>query len=241
METVDNAFTVINGDVRARNVNVVKPLQRDTHQSGRDEMVAVSPQTILDPKFSRALDFKLRRLKEKEVLEANLRRPTRTRQRQALAVSNPNICKEHTPLLRTMSKSQPRVDTISDSERTRVDKCKVRRQDDKPRFVTTVKTGQFLLPPPEVASLLGLETLYPPQEREKIVYSHSNRPKVVMSRSKRSVSEKPALVDVPHQSDKEKMHAGAVFKNVRALIAGVAGVKHLLEQRDHVLVNHFIL
>lgn len=276
-----NAFTVINHEEDnhtakhvplPRIVNVVKPLQRDdgrTHvpSATKDQLTermvaAVVPQTILDPKFTRALDFKLRRLKEKEILEANLRRPTRYRRRPgALATSNPNLTwKEQTPPKKTMSQSQPRIDIISsDGERTKISpkfdkspqnlsksrsKISGASEVDKPRFVTTVKSGQFLLPPPDVAHLLGLETLYPPQEREKIVYSYANKPKAVTNKSKRSVPEKKETVPngVPHgaptlgKAKRTNVNGGEVFKGVRALIAGVAGMKHLLEEHDRVLV-----
>ncbi|XP_032511545.2 radial spoke head protein 3 homolog [Danaus plexippus] len=268
MPTLDireaNAFTVINNEDKhargQRNVNIVKPLQRDDDsdvtKTGKeqvtDRMVAVTPQTILDPKFSRALDFKLRRLKEKEILEANLRRPTRQRRRAgALAASNPSInWKDSTPPKKMLSQSQPRIDIIScngeSSKFSRNDKspvCKSRSrvsgisEGEKPRFVTTVKTGQFLLPPPDVACLLGLQTLYPPQEREKIVYSYASKPKAVATRTKRASETKTEKVPngLPTNINNTRpKNASEAFKGVRALIAGVAWVKHLLEQSDNV-------
>lgn len=271
-----NAFTVINHEedkhspkhtALPRNVNVVKPLQRDdgrTHlpsaakEQMTEGMATVAPQTILDPKFTRALDFKLRRLKEKEILEANLRRPTRNRRRPGtLAFSNPNLTwKDQTPPKKMMSQSQPRIDTISsDNERAKMtmklDKSPVAGKNrgraagiidtEKPRFITTVKTGQFLLPPPEVACLLGLDTLYPPQEREKIVYSYASKPKAVTTRSKRSVSDKKSEVMPngvpPGITNTKRVSGGELFKGVRSIIAGVAGMKHLLEKQDHVFVS----
>ncbi|CAH0728089.1 unnamed protein product, partial [Brenthis ino] len=268
-----NAFTVINHEedkhspkhtALPRNVNVVKPLQRDdgrTHlpsaakEQMTEGMAAVAPQTILDPKFTRALDFKLRRLKEKEILEANLRRPTRNRRRPGtFAFSNPNLTwKDQTPPKKMMSQSQPRIDTISsDNDKGKItmklDKSPVAGKNrgraagstdtEKPRFITTVKTGQFLLPPPDVACLLGLDTLYPPQEREKIVYSYASKPKAVTTRSKHSVSDKKNEVmpnGVPSGiSNVKRASGGELFKGVRSIIAGVAGIKHLLEKQDHV-------
>lgn len=220
-----------------RNVNVVKPLQ-----------VAPPPatHTILDPKFSRALDFKLRRLKEKEILQANLRRPTRHRSKNgALAASNPNVSSREQPLPKVLSQSHPRIDNIEQELEKKIspkmDKSpspgrKLRSRNtqsndgDKPRFVTTVKTGQFLLPPPEVARILGLETLYPAKERDKIVYSYASKPKAVASRSKRSVQEKKENI-IPNGSVEEaarRARASQLFGGVRALLAGVAGVRHLL-------------
>ncbi|KAJ0180192.1 hypothetical protein K1T71_004783 [Dendrolimus kikuchii] len=183
----------------ARNVNVVKPLQ----PGDEPPTDGVGPQTILDPKFSRALDFKLRRLKEKEILQTNLRRPTRRPRNGLLAASNPNISLAEHPPDEQLSRSQPQIVIVPpDDEHSKVSpktdvKMAARRsrarnvsEGEKPRFITTVKSGQFLLPPPELACLLGLETLYPPQERERIVYSYSSKPKAVASRAKRTPPER---------------------------------------------------
>ncbi|KAL0892582.1 hypothetical protein ABMA27_015679 [Loxostege sticticalis] len=213
-----SAFTVINHEERRRrdehdvtlvervlprNVNVVKPLQRAAEPAPDAPGMGApqGPHTILDPKFSRALDFKLRRLKEKEILQANLRRPTKFRPTKngLLAASNPNISsKEQVSPGKLVSRSNPRIDIIppendkkispkmdkspSPGRKSRTRKISGSNDGEKPRFITTVKTGQFLLPPPEVASLLGLQTLYPPQEREKIVYSYASKPKAVPMR-----------------------------------------------------------
>ncbi|KOB67369.1 Radial spoke head protein 3-like protein [Operophtera brumata] len=173
-----------------RSVNVVKPLQHEDPPA----LVPAPPNTILDPKFSRALDFKLRRLKEKEILQANLRRPTRPQPR--LAASNPNLSTSESSWPgRLVSRSQPRIDAIPpDEDRSSKISCKMEsspspgagaglrshsREPDKPRFVTTVKTGQFLPPPPELACLLGLQTLFPPARRERVVYEYASKPKAV--------------------------------------------------------------
>lgn len=252
----------------ARNVNVVKPLQLEDEartyiSSANDEQVTdamtapAGPQTILDPKFTRALDFKLRRLKEKEILQANLRRPTRKPRNGTLAASNPNISMNGLSGSSKLSQSHPQIvvippdDDISkispkmDSKNAlRSPERKSRNRNmsdaDKPRFVTTVKTGQFLLPPPEVACLLGLETLYPPQEREKIVYSYASKPKAVASRAKWSPAEKkePNLCNGINNIGKEPIagtkrpSVGQVFGGVRALVAGIAGIGHMLHKQD---------
>ncbi|KAM3961947.1 LOW QUALITY PROTEIN: radial spoke head protein 3 [Aphomia sociella] len=268
-----SAFTVINHDgdkrredeaierkvdehVLPRNVNVVKPLQHGDVDDATDDMDSTAgPQTILDPKFSRALDFKLRRLKEKEILQANLRRPTRYRPRNGLlAASNPNISsKEQTSPGKLISQSNPRIDILapddeyklkispkmdkspSPGRKSRVRKISGSNEGDKPRFITTVKTGQFLLPPPEVACLLGLETLYPPQ-RERIVYSYASKPKPVATRTKRSFRKKENIPNGGSTTGAglaKRPNAGNVFNGVRALVAGVVGMKHLLETSDN--------
>lgn len=271
-----SAFTVINHEERRRrdehdvtlvervlprNVNVVKPLQRAAEPAPDAPGMGApqGPHTILDPKFSRALDFKLRRLKEKEILQANLRRPTKFRPTKngLLAASNPNISsKEQVSPGKLVSRSNPRIDIIppendkkispkmdkspSPGRKSRTRKISGSNDGEKPRFITTVKTGQFLLPPPEVASLLGLQTLYPPQEREKIVYSYASKPKAVPMRSKRSIPDKKEgipnggtnISTVGADAGNRRPHAGDVFGGVRALVAGVVGMRHLLEQTD---------
>lgn len=250
-----SAFTVLNHERAAdearrpalpvplpRNVNVVKPLQHA--EPTRDLGMGVQPpHTILDPKFSRALDFKLRRLKEKEILQTNLRRPTRYRPKNGtLAASNPNVSTAEQLPARLLSQSHPRINIIerdnekkvspkmdsspSPGRKTRSRNAALSTEGDKPRFVTTVKSGQFLLPPPEVARILGLETLYPAKERDKIVYSYASKPKAVAPRSKRSLpGKKDNAVANGSLSEQRRLHAGDVFSGVRALIAGVAGLR----------------
>ncbi|KAI5638648.1 radial spoke protein 3 domain-containing protein [Phthorimaea operculella] len=126
---------------------------------------------------------------------------------------------------------------------------------ERPRFVTTVKTGQFLLPPPELATLLGLESLYP-SPRESVMYSYASRPQPVAartarvapqpraSRSKRSVSDtspcKPRVAprDDPRNAPRAdprtaprddpggpRSRLAAAFGNVRLLAAASMGMK----------------
>lgn len=254
-----SAFTVINHEQSAADelrpaaepvpprVHVVKPQQRaPAPPAPLTDIDAPAPHTILDPKFSRALDFKLRRLKEKEILQTNLRRPTRYRRRDAkngiLAASNPNVSSNEQSLPKILSQSHPRINIIEPENEKKIspkmDKSpspgrKTRSRiaafndGDKPRFVTTVRSGQFLLPPPEVARVLGLETLYPTKEREKIVYSYASKPKAVAPRSKRSVSEKKD--NVVQDAEVLETRAGQLFGGVRALVAGVVGMQRLLD------------
>ncbi|XP_045534390.1 radial spoke head protein 3 homolog B [Papilio machaon] len=225
------------------NVNIVRPLVRPP----------VDSRTALNPKFSRALDFKLRRLKEKELLEANLRRPVRPRHGMgALAASecNLHLSQDRAEREKAKNRSHPHINCIPSMERVKLsprmedspspDQKKRNKQNehDKPRFVTTVKTGQFLLPPPEVAYLLGLHTLYPSQDREKVVYSYASKPKAVTTRPKRSVAETKdnRMTNGGPKVDASKngMNPGEAFRGVRALIASVAGMRHMVEKQDKV-------
>ncbi|XP_068630645.1 radial spoke head protein 3 homolog B [Battus philenor] len=225
------------------NVNVVRPLARP-----------VDLRTALNPKFSRALDFKLRRLKEKELLKANLSRPVRPRfGLGALAASECNVSnisqQERIQREKSKNRSHPQLNSfpekskisprMEDSSSPDVKSRNKQNDSNKPRFVTTVKTGQFLLPPPEVAYLLGLHTLYPAPEREKIVYSYASKPKVVATRTKRSLEEKKEKRipnGGPHVDTGKGVNTGAAFRGVRALVASVAGMRHMLEEQERVYV-----
>lgn len=52
-------------------------------------------------------------------------------------------------------------------------------------FVTTVKKGQFLEPPPEIATLIGIKLEEPPyrrepkEKKEKILYAFACQPRVL--------------------------------------------------------------
>ncbi|XP_061709537.1 radial spoke head protein 3 homolog B isoform X1 [Cydia pomonella] len=225
----EEAFTVL----QEPRVNVVRPLPRA-------DMVAPTPHSLLDPKFSRALDFKLRRLKEKEILQANLRRPTRRARAAPLAASNPSLGSKAHNCVEGMSRSHPRIDVIAPEEDAspsgppaeaspspgRGSRRAKRHTSpgERPRFVTTVKVGQFLPPPPELAELLGLESLYPAPA--PVVYSYASRPKAVAGRCKRAAPERK---EAPAP---KRPAAGDVFSGVRALIAGVAGLRHMVEQSE---------
>ncbi|XP_039749267.1 radial spoke head protein 3 homolog A, partial [Pararge aegeria] len=177
LQLAAHAFTVISGSGAppppvARRVLAVRPQQRPA-----------AP----DAHFARALDLKLRRLKQRERLAAGQRR--------------------------------------ADA--------------DRPRFVTTVKTGQFLLPPPGAPAHPGLHALY--AAREPVVYEYASRPKPVAARARRSLpgsgDRVPNGAPVALRGDEPSPSGpGMAFRGVRALIAGVAGVRRLLERRDCVLV-----
>lgn len=251
-ERIQTAFTVIEAAHDERDasspphppVNVVKPLQRDGLSPPPNRLTAPPPallrasDALFDPKFSRALDFKLRRLKEKEILQTNLRRPVRSRARNWLVASDPNIARAEPSARRIMSRSHPRLDA---AERPPVGRSSPRAapsaSEERPRFVTTVKAGRFLLPPPEIASLLGLETLYPPQERGDVVYSYASKPKAV-PRGRVSVRQ-PAHFPPPackRESPPAPPSAAprpaptALFGGVRSLVAGVVGMAHMLDK-----------
>lgn len=215
------------GGGEPRRVLAVKPQQRLPAPPEPS-----SPHCMLDPKFSRALDFRLRRLQEKETLRTNLSRPTRARQRRAMAASEPELTARAAAAPK-LSGSQPRLfppeaalgASTSPGRRGRGRAVHEPGESDKPRFVTTVKTGQFLLPPPDIACLLGLQMLYPQQERDKIVYSYASRPKAVSTQAKRLPPEKKQNGTVSDGTARARV--SAMFGGVRALVAGVVGMRSL--------------
>lgn len=234
-ESRPSAFTILerdggrheaDGAGEARRVLAVKPQQRLPPAPPEPS----SPHCMLDPKFSRALDFRLRRLQEKETLRANLSRPTRARQRRAMAASEP-VLTARAAAAPMLGGSQPRLYApeaaagASPSPGRRGRASLEPGESDKPRFVTTVKSGQFLLPPPEIACLLGLETLYPPQERDKIVFSYASRPKPVTTQARRLPPEKKQNGAAAEGAARARV--SAVFGGVRALVAGVVGMRSL--------------
>lgn len=69
---------------------------------------------------------------------------------------------------------------------------KIKRYDNikKPLFVTTVKKGQFLEPPPEVASLLGFKLEQPAAKKEeKKLYAYASKPRVLNRTPSSAVSQ----------------------------------------------------
>lgn len=223
-----SAFTVLEHEhehePRARHVLAVRPQRREPAPAppgpGPDP---------LDPKFTRALDFKLRRLKDKELLQANLRRPVRPR-RAPPAGAEPE--------------PRPAGAGVPAAGRLEPRRGRSEAEGERPRFVTTVKTGQFLLPPPPLASLLGLEALYPAPERN-LVYSYASRPQEV-PRARRAAPPTCAGPEAPvpwpgHGAGQCAGPGGArhVFGGVRALVAGVVGMRHMLDDKHEYAPLYF--
>lgn len=49
----------------------------------------------------------------------------------------------------------------------------------KPLFITTVKKGHFLDPPPEIANLLGFKIEQAPVQKDKKLYAYASKPRVL--------------------------------------------------------------
>lgn len=98
------------------------------------------------------------------------------------------------------------------------EKTKRVEQQKRPLFVTTVKKGTFLLPPPEIATLLGFRVEEEVRKDEKKLYSYSSKPRV-LNRSNN--------VQLGH-----KARCEAAAKAAAAVAANVAGIPHNFINKD---------
>lgn len=272
---------------RQRNVNIVKPVQRNPQYEVEDRaplnqpptdnrrtdnntdepvnqarkrlktMEVMAPsQTILDPRFSRNLDLKLRRLKEKEIIAERISR--RAKERSKVVIPKIEI-RSVPPNTKRFTRSNPNVSLVkpnivnleiketgknydNKSERSSSRENEVKFPEllkygsnrkttqshenivnNRPLFITTVKKGQFLPPPPEMASLLGLEG-YMESTVGKIggglsplVYSYASRPKVLGAAARLTAAPVPALAAPPPGAAPHKPGLGGAARALAAL------------------------
>lgn len=92
-------------------------------------------------------------------------------------------------------------------------------QQKRPLFVTTVKKGTFLNPPPEIASLLGFRVEEEVRKDEKKLYSYSSKPRVL---------NRANITKFGH-----KARCEAAAKAAAVVAANVAGVQPNLEFKDY--------
>lgn len=83
----------------------------------------------------------------------------------------------------------------------------------RPLFVTTVKKGQFLEPPPEIANLLGFKVEEQESRDKKKMYEYANKPRVLT---------KPNNIIKPGH----KTRCEAAAKAAALLAASVAGIRN---------------
>lgn len=209
-----------------KNVNIVKPVLRtrvpdknefvfrvelddeDSEQETRPKRrrptePAVHSQTILDPHFSRHLDLKLRRLKEKEIIAERLSRRSKERQQQQQQQQQPIVMQKVSKLNADQNRSKPNVVnmTYENDEKPIIKQKKIVSSNsplpEKPLFITTVKKGEFLPPPASMATLLGLTSC----ERlggagaPTLVYSYASRPKMVAPSTRDVINAKGAALE----------------------------------------------
>lgn len=225
-----------------KNVNIVKPVLRtrvpdknefvfrvelddeDSEQETRPKRrrppePAAHSQTILDPHFSRHLDLKLRRLKEKEIIAERLSR--RSKERQQQQQQQPIVMQKVGKLNADQNRSKPNVVnmTYNNDEKPIIKQKKIVSSSsplqEKPLFITTVKKGEFLPPPASMATLLGLTSC----ERlggasaPTLVYSYASRPKMVA----------PSTRDITNAK-------GSALEALASLAVAAAGVPSRLVQ-----------
>ncbi|RZF37210.1 hypothetical protein LSTR_LSTR017450, partial [Laodelphax striatellus] len=96
------------------------------------------------------------------------------------------------------SSSEEFVDSLNEKLRNLKDGTKIgarhrakRTLDERPMFVTTVKTGIFLSPPPELAAILGLQSHTNSSGstasggEEVLLYSFASQPRVLHNKNQR--------------------------------------------------------
>ncbi|XP_049794561.1 radial spoke head protein 3 homolog [Schistocerca nitens] len=111
---------------------------------------------------------------------------------------------------------------------------------ERPMFVTTVKSGCFLEPPPELAALLGLPRAGGLDQRQVLLYSFSSQPRVLPSNAGRQQVHKArcpaaALAAQKQQQlqqkngDAKKQDAGPPYANImydRRVVRGSTFAQH---------------
>ncbi|KAK9729990.1 hypothetical protein QE152_g15600 [Popillia japonica] len=83
----------------------------------------------------------------------------------------------------------------------------------RPLFVTTVKKGQFLEPPPEIANLLGFKIEEQERKDQKKMYEYANKPRVLTKTNN--------TIKLGH-----KTRCEAAAKAAALLAASVAGIRN---------------
>lgn len=87
----------------------------------------------------------------------------------------------------------------------------------KKPFVTTVKKGQFLEPPPEIACLLGLKSDESVKREEKKLYAYASKP-TVLNR-----------IDARHG---HRIRCEAAAKAAACVVEAIAGIQNSMLQKD---------
>ncbi|XP_017785256.1 PREDICTED: radial spoke head protein 3 homolog isoform X2 [Nicrophorus vespilloides] len=87
----------------------------------------------------------------------------------------------------------------------------------KPRFVTTVRKGEFLEPPPELATLLGIKLEEEPRKEEKKLYAYASHPRVL---------------DRSPSKTGHKARCEAAAKAAATVASAVVQEDHIITKRD---------
>lgn len=97
----------------------------------------------------------------------------------------------------------------------------------KPLFVTTVKRGQFIEPPPEVANLFGLKVEPLIKKDENKLYAYSSKPRVL----NRSANSLGSSISNNNHSAKygHKTRCDAAAKAAAAIASSIAGIQNIHE------------
>lgn len=205
----DIAFKVLNKDDLPMTVvgeSILKPFGNENHKS--------KPNVVVYP--TRRITTQLEDNKQKQFTKSNgfiNHVPEKTLHKHRGFSSQGNLIQTNTTT--KGSNSFTRTLDAKLKKLQREEKQRSKRSTDiqnRPLFVTTVKKGQFLEPPPEVASLLGFKIEEQERKDKKKVYEYANKPRVLI---------KPNVnIKLGH-----KARCEAAAKAAALLAASVAGIR----------------
>lgn len=221
----DVAFKVLNQDnlpISIIGESILKPFNTDSHKQKPNVIVYPTRRvvnTLEDSKqrqFTKSNgyinaqdrnDYNLR--KNISSSHGNLNHTNSTNKLQIEDLQNQTIFTKFTRTLDAKLRKLQRDEKVqSPSKKPEISK--------KP-FVTVVKKGQFLEPPPEIACLLGLRPEESVKREEKKLYAYASKP-TVLNR-----------IDARHG---HRMRCEAAVKAAACVVEAIAGIQNSILQKD---------
>ncbi|XP_015836070.1 radial spoke head protein 3 homolog isoform X1 [Tribolium castaneum] len=212
----DVAFKVLNQDnlpITIIGEAILKPFGRENQKQ--------KPNGIVYP--TRRIDTNLEENKQKTFTRSNGHINT-TQDKNNYNLKK-NFSNSHGNLTSaTKIKPQEQVDTkftkTLDAKLRKLQKeSKSKNDNGRKPFVTTVKKGQFLEPPPEIATLIGIKVEEPKQKEIKKLYAYASEPRVLNRTPAKNV---------------HKAKCEAAAKAAACVVAGVAGIQTDLDVNSNV-------
>lgn len=221
----DVAFKVLNQDnlpVSIIGESILKPFNADSHKQ--------KPNVIVYP--TRRVTNTLEESKQHQFTRSNGYINAHDRNDYNL---RKNISNSHGNLNHTNSASKLQIEDLHNqsvfTKFTKTLDAKLRKlqKDEKSQsankkteiskkpFVTTVKKGQFLEPPPEIACLLGLKSEEPVKREEKTLYAYASKPTVLNRFDTRYG---------------HRLRCEAAAKAAAYVVEAIAGIQNSILQKD---------
>lgn len=226
-DTDDNdvAFKIINNDNLPMAIvgeSILKPFGRDNNN-----VIKEKPNVIVYP--TRRLPNNLEDNKTKSFTRSNGHINQPNEQRNNSSNIKKNLSHSHGNL-----NANKKDDYGLDKNFTKTLDAKLRKlqkdekikrveQHKRPLFVTTVKKGTFLQPPPEIATLLGFRVDEQERKDKKKLYSYSSKPRIL----NRVIINNNNNVKIGHKGRCE-----AAAKAAAAVAANIAGIQHNFSDKD---------